>query len=132
MTQLFKAATVAGFLGAAVALAGAYGAVRFGWISFASGPAIHEYILAHPDILVEASNKLQAEQDANDASQETARQAAVDKLGTNVFFNPRVAFTTGPEHSKSTIVEFFDYNCPYCRASVPAVRKFMDTHKGTR
>jgi protein-disulfide isomerase len=26
-------------------------------------------------------------------------------------------------------VEFFDYNCPYCRASLPALKKFFDAHK---
>jgi protein-disulfide isomerase len=26
-------------------------------------------------------------------------------------------------------VEVFDYNCPYCRASIPAVQKFYQAHK---
>jgi protein-disulfide isomerase len=30
------------------------------------------------------------------------------------------------------VVEFFDYNCPYCRASIPAVRKFFVAHKNAR
>jgi protein-disulfide isomerase len=30
------------------------------------------------------------------------------------------------------VVEFFDYNCPYCRASVPAMKKFYETHKNAR
>ena len=27
------------------------------------------------------------------------------------------------------MVEFYDYNCPYCRASLPAVEKFYQQHK---
>ena len=27
------------------------------------------------------------------------------------------------------MVEFYDYNCPYCRASLPAVKKFYEQHK---
>ena len=26
-------------------------------------------------------------------------------------------------------MEFYDYDCPYCRASLPAVKKFYDAHK---
>ena len=58
-----------------------------------------------------------------------ARQAAVRKLGLKPFFNPRLAFVTGPESARTTFVEFFDYNCPYCRASLPAVKKFIAAHK---
>ena len=42
---------------------------------------------------------------------------------------PRVAFVTGPADAKNTLVEFYDYDCPYCRASLPAVKKFYDAHK---
>ena len=129
MKQSFTTAAAAGFAGAVIALASAYGAARLGWLPLTSGPAIHDYLLAHPEVLVEASNKLQAQQDA---SEDASRQAAVDKLGTKVFFDHRVAFVTGPTNAKTTIVEFFDYNCPYCRASLPAVKKFYDTHKDTR
>lgn len=34
-----------------------------------------------------------------------------------------------PAHAKTTFVEFFDYNCPYCRASHDAVEKFYQAHK---
>jgi protein-disulfide isomerase len=129
MAQSFKAATAAGLLGAVIALTGAYGAVRLGWIPLANGPAIHDYLVAHPEVLVEATNKLQAQQDANEDS---SRQTALDKLGTKVLFDPRLAFITGPAKAKTTVVEFFDYNCPYCRNSVPAVKKFYESHKNAR
>src|SRR5580704_14895427 len=116
MTQHIRSAAAAGFVGAIVALAGAFGAAHFGWLPVASGSAIHDYLLAHPEVLVEASNKLQAQQDA---SNDSSRQTAVKKLGMKAFFNRQVAFVTGPANAKTTIVEFFDYNCPYCRVSLP-------------
>jgi len=90
---------------------------------------MHAYLLAHPDVIVEMTNKLQAQQDAQ---QDNARQTAVNKLGMKAYFDPRVAFITGPANAKTTIVEFFDYNCPYCRASVPTIKKFYQSHKDAR
>jgi protein-disulfide isomerase len=95
----------------------------------ANANAIHAYLVSHPEVLAEMSNKLQAQQEDQ---QDNARQAAVNKLGLKAFFDPKVAFVTGPPNAKTTVVEFFDYNCPYCRASIPALKKFFVAHKDAR
>ena len=64
-----------------------------------------------------------------DQTEENARQAAVRKLASKPFFDPRVAFLAGSARASTTLVEFFDYNCPYCRASMPVVRKFYMAHR---
>ena len=122
---------IGGCAGAVVALSLIFCARALGVAPFAAvdGSAMHAYLLAHPDVLVAMTNKLQAQQDED---QDNARQAAVDKLGLKAFFDPHVAFVTGPANARTTVVEFFDYNCPYCRASVPAMRKFYQTHQDAR
>jgi protein-disulfide isomerase len=129
MIQSFKTLAAAGLAGAVVALTVVFAAARTGWLAPSGGTAIHDYLLAHPEVLVEAMNRLQAQQDDQADSK---RQAVVDKLGPGVFFDPRIAFVSGPANAKTTIVEFFDYNCPFCRNSIPAVKKFYDTHKNAR
>jgi protein-disulfide isomerase len=117
---------LAGALGGAVlSIATIFAAAQSGLLPTPDA-RIHDYLLAHPQILADMTNRLQEQQDASD---EDVRQRAVQKLGLKPFFNPRVAFVSGPANAKTTFVEFFDYNCPYCRASLPTVKKFMAAHK---
>lgn len=122
---------IGGAAGGCVALAVAFVAANMGWPPFtaANANAVHAYLISHPEVLAEMSNKLQAKQDEDD---DAARQVAVNRLGLKAFFDPRVAFVTGPAHAKITMIEFFDYNCPYCRASIPAVKKFLASHRDAR
>src|ERR1700730_13092629 len=124
-------AAIGGVAGALVALVIAFGSAALGLQPFAAANAnaVHAYLISHPEVLAEMSDRLQAKQD-ND--EEASRQAAVNKLGLKAFFDPKVAFVTGPANAKTTVVEFFDYNCPYCRASVPAMKKFLVSHKDAR
>jgi protein-disulfide isomerase len=112
--------------GAALAVAIVFGAVQTGVLATTPDARIHDYLVSHPQVLVEVSNKLQSQQDA---TEDDGRQKAINKLGLKPFFNPRLAFVTGPASARTTFVEFFDYNCPYCRASIPAVKTFLTTHK---
>src|SRR5438067_3055230 len=131
MKESWEIAAIGGGAGAIVALTLAFGAAALGVTPFplANASAIHSYLVSHPEVLVEMSNKLQAQQNE---SQDSSRQAAINKLGMKAFFDPKVAFVTGPANAKTTVVEFFDYNCPYCRASVPALKKFFVSHKNAR
>jgi protein-disulfide isomerase len=112
--------------GAAIAIAVIFTAAALGIFPPGSDARIHAYLLNHPEVLVEVGNKLQAQQDEKE---DDARETAARKLGIKPFFNPRLAFVTGSPVAPITFVEFFDYNCPYCRASMPTVKKFMTAHK---
>ena len=125
MNSQWKLAALSGLCGATAALVVVYAGNALGLFP-ANGPAIHAYLMAHPEIVADMSNALQQQQDDAEA---LASQHAVDKLGVKAFFNPKIAYITGPANAKTTVVEMFDYNCPYCRQSFPAVKKFYAQHK---
>ena len=91
-----------------------------------SGDGIRDYLMAHPTLVSEMADKAQAQQQAD---QDKAAAASLKKIGLNAFFDTKIAFVTGPADAKKSVVEFYDYNCPYCRASVPALEKFYQQHK---
>lgn len=75
---------------------------------------VREYLLENPEVLVEAIDVLrQRERQATERSRQDALAAHADALADSgplpVFGNPE---------GDVTIVEFFDYRCPYCRSMV--------------
>jgi len=131
MSNGWKYAAAGAFGGALIALIfilglGAAGVLPIRLSEHARDEAVRSYMLAHPEILADASTVLQARQDEEERK---AREAAIAKVGMKAFFDPKIAYVFGPASAKTTLVEFFDYNCPYCRASVPAMKKFYEAHK---
>jgi protein-disulfide isomerase len=113
--------------GALLAVAIVFLAAGQGWLPGAGGTInIRGYLLSHPELLTEMTDRLQKRQDLAD---EAKAAAAMKKIGMTAFFDPRIAFIAGPADAKKSVVEFYDYNCPYCRLSLPAVEKFYQQHK---
>lgn len=74
------------------------------------GEIAKDYLLAHPEVLVEVSQKLQAQQ------QEKQQQAMTAAVVQNqaALLNDKGTPSYGPADAKVTVVEFFDYQCIYC------------------
>jgi len=82
---------------------------------------IRDYLMYNPDVLVEAlrgaEDKLNREADAKAAKVLADRRSEVfDDPATPVGGNPR---------GDVTIVEFFDYRCPYCKQVLPALQALL-------
>ena len=75
------------------------------------GAIVKSYLMEHPEVLVDAMDALQAKQDQ--AAKDKA--AAVIKSRPNDIYNDGYSFVAGNPNAKVTLVEFFDYNCAYCR-----------------
>ena len=78
-------------------------------------------ILANPQILIEASDALHQAQFAPVLA---ANRAAIE--------TPFGSSWKGAAKPEVTMVEFFDYACPYCKASNPAVDRLLQEDKGLR
>ncbi|GIL40984.1 DsbA family protein [Roseiterribacter gracilis] len=80
---------------------------------------VRDYLLQHPEVLVEAIQKLEAKEEAerNDKAA-SAITAKKDEL-----YNDAMAPVAGNPKGDVTVVEFFDYNCPYCKAGAPILKK---------
>ena len=85
---------------------------------------VQEYLLAHPDIIIQMSNRLEAQQAS--AEQKARDDALFDVGGVGALVDPKVAFVVGPADAKVTVAEFFDYRCPHCKASLGAVKSLID------
>ncbi|TIS53330.1 MAG: DsbA family protein [Mesorhizobium sp.] len=76
---------------------------------------IHDYILAHPEVIMEALQSLDARQ--REAAAKEAKAALAAKAD-EIFRDP-ASPVGGNAEGNVTMVEFFDYNCPYCRQVAP-------------
>jgi protein-disulfide isomerase len=83
---------------------------------------VREYLSEHPEAVMEAINALQAK----DEKTKTDKQVAVIRDRKKDLFEQTDGTVLGNPKGNVTLVEFFDYNCGYCKAMFPAL---MDTVK---
>ncbi len=87
----------------------------------ALGPIIRDYLVSHPDVLREAIVAL----DKHDKEvADVERQKAVTDRAGPLFSSPFQANVGNPDGS-ATLVEFFDYNCHFCKGALPDIAKLM-------
>lgn len=82
---------------------------------------VRNYILEHPEIIPEAVDRLQAKRMANNI--DASRQAIE---------TPYAGAWEGAAQGDVTLVEFFDYACGYCRASLPHLTRLVSEDKGLK
>lgn len=81
-----------------------------------------EAILENPEIVMEAIDLLR---EREEAAQAEATRATIAELGDALLRDPQAPVIGNPD-GDVTIVEFFDYNCPYCKRASGEVRSLID------
>jgi len=76
---------------------------------------VRNYLLEHPEVIDDAFKRLEAKQ----REQETADAKATLKANAAEVFQDPDSPVGGNPNGDVTLAEFFDYNCPYCRAMAP-------------
>ncbi|MCK0530621.1 DsbA family protein [Sphingobium agri] len=82
---------------------------------------VRDYILEHPEIIPEAVERLQAKRVADSIGES---RKAIE--------TPYAGAWEGAANGDVTLVEFFDYACGYCRASLADLAKLVGEDKGLK
>jgi protein-disulfide isomerase len=93
----------------------------------AFGEKVQAYLMAHPEVIEQAIGKLQEQKQAQ------AEQTAIAKIRSHkaaLERDPR-DFVVNPT-GKITVVEFFDYQCGYCKLAAPEVIKLIKANPDIR
>ena len=91
--------------------------------------AVHDYLVEHPEVLIEMEQVLAARQETE---QQLARQQALDSIGVDALLDPAIAYVNGPDDAAVTVIEFFDYRCGFCKASLPAMKSALAGNSDVR
>jgi protein-disulfide isomerase len=89
---------------------------------------IHDYIMANPQVVMEAvdnyQKKMMADREAHASENVKTNKSQLTK-------DPNSPEAGNP-HGDVTMVEFFDYNCHFCKGAWPAVQGLIDKDKKVR
>jgi protein-disulfide isomerase len=82
---------------------------------------IRDYLIANPEVVRDAIDELQRRQEEADRELQVA---AISDNRDLLFSSPRQVVMGNPE-GNVTLVEFFDYNCGYCRRAQADMQQLM-------
>ena len=80
---------------------------------------VREYLLENPQVVVEAIEKIRSQQQRSEGQ----RRQNIVSARADQLFKSRSDPSVGDPKASVTIVEFFDYQCPYCRRMAQQLAK---------
>ena len=80
---------------------------------------VRNILVNNPDILMEATKSLQAKMEQDDRNDSKKLVSSVEK---DLFEGENIPFFGNPKGTH-VVVEFFDYQCEYCRSAEPELEK---------
>jgi protein-disulfide isomerase len=86
---------------------------------------IKDILLNNPELLMEAQTALEAKMEKI----QNERMAVAIKDNSAEIFRPAASPIVGNSNGDVTVIEFFDYNCGYCKKAFPDVAQLIDKDK---
>lgn len=87
-----------------------------------------DYLVQHPELLQDMMQALQQKQ----AEEQVAKQTSAISKNAKSLFRSEHDFVAGNSTGDVTMVEFFDYNCGYCKKGFPEVLSLIGADKNVR
>lgn len=89
---------------------------------------VREYLLKNPEILLEMQQAFEAKMAKSRA--ETMRKSL--KANASMLFGGGGQPVIGNPKGDVTVVEFFDYNCGFCRRAIPHLARLIESDKNVK
>jgi protein-disulfide isomerase len=89
---------------------------------------VKAYLLANPEVIVEAMDVLQSREDEAAANRD--QQVLADNK--ELIFNDGISWVGGNPDGDVTVVEFMDYRCSYCRKAYTEVEELVKSDGNIR
>ncbi|WP_119391432.1 DsbA family protein [Taklimakanibacter lacteus] len=89
------------------------------------GDLIRQYLMENPEVVRDALQELERKQQV---AEDAARTDSLQSLSAEIFRSQDDLVGGNPD-GKVTMVEFFDYNCGYCKRAFPDVMKMVENDK---
>ncbi|MBB3658554.1 protein-disulfide isomerase [Rhizobium sp. BK650] len=92
------------------------------------GEFIKQYLIENPEIMLDVQDALQKKQQM---AQQVKATMAIENNNDGIF-DSKNDVSLGNPKGDVTVVEFFDYNCTYCRHALPDMQTLLKQDKNVR
>jgi protein-disulfide isomerase len=86
---------------------------------------VKDYLVSNPEVMMEVQSALEAKMDKI----QNERTALAIKQNATEIFRPAGSPVVGNAKGDVTVIEFFDYNCPYCKKAFHEVAQLIEKDK---